>query len=456
MGTKPTEGATARDGSEYVTVVGTPGWVQNDTVLDLDFERNRGWATGLLPGLSTETRFISFTRNTPGWAEDRQGNWIQFGNNVPRVTNKGLLVEMARTNSIRNNIAAGATVGQIGAGGAYPTNWGNNGSVAGVVVNIVGTGTENGMDYIDIRFSGTPGANGDQRTRHEPSTQIVAANGQTWAYSVFIKRVAGTNTGITTGFVRIVYRNGGVGVGSTYTTNFTPTTAYQRLVAVGAADAVCDSIDPEFALSVQNGVAMDITLRIAWPQAELATVNENYATSPIRTTGSTVARNQDDVLFPTYVNTLLQPGGVNTGTYFLKWHEPVWLGVVSGGSRNLYCVRIDGSNQMKLGSGGNVNKAFDTHVLGGSTQFSFTVTNTTVANTDYAHALAVATNDAEGAWTTSLQAGTLTDSSVTPLTGGTPKLGLNSGGGEMVGGYIRRFAFSRNRKASAVLTAWCV
>jgi hypothetical protein len=75
--------------------------------------------------------------------------WWSFASNLPRITNQGLLVEEARTNSIRNNSMQGAVAGTPG---TLPTNWSES-RAAGLTQTVVGTGTQNGIDYIDIRLN---------------------------------------------------------------------------------------------------------------------------------------------------------------------------------------------------------------------------------------------------------------------------------------------------------------
>lgn len=73
--------------------------------LDLDFVNNRGWQ-GLLASpasLVTCTRAISGTGHVYDYAEDANGVWYPFSANTPRITNKGLLVEESRTNSLRTS-----------------------------------------------------------------------------------------------------------------------------------------------------------------------------------------------------------------------------------------------------------------------------------------------------------------------------------------------------------------
>ena len=82
-------------------------------VLDLNYV-----STMALSG--TET----FTRASSAWAFNSAGALTSFATNAPRfdydkdtLAPKGLLIEEARTNSLRNNSNTGAGVGTL------PTNW---------------------------------------------------------------------------------------------------------------------------------------------------------------------------------------------------------------------------------------------------------------------------------------------------------------------------------------------
>lgn len=96
---------------QYPGEVGKPGksstWVlDGDGIkadVDLDFVNNRGWQGRIasLASLVTCTRSISGTGHVYDYADDVNGVWYPFLANVPRITNKGLLVEEQRTNSLR-------------------------------------------------------------------------------------------------------------------------------------------------------------------------------------------------------------------------------------------------------------------------------------------------------------------------------------------------------------------
>jgi hypothetical protein len=264
----------------------TPAWVLSGAAVDLDFQHGRYFSAPLAS--------VVVSRASVGYANDSVGTWTAFGANVLRRTDNGILVEESRTNGIRNNSMQGAAAGTIGSGGAYPTNWGDQSSTPGLgtTVSIVGTGSELGVDYVDVRWNGTPSATGAVRLAFEALTQIAASNGQTWFQSAFVKIAGGSLANV--GQVQFLqqYRNG---TGTSLTTgsvNLVPTSSLTRYSGASQASNPSTAfIEPEFAFAVTNGQAIDVTFRIGWPQAELGA----FATSPIRTTNAAATRATDVV-----------------------------------------------------------------------------------------------------------------------------------------------------------------
>ncbi|MCA3700824.1 MAG: hypothetical protein IOB84_13710 [Brevundimonas sp.] len=81
--------------------------------LDLDFANGR-YALNSPYGSAFPAGW-SFSRTGAATALDLAGNVIQFATGVPRITNRGLLVEEGRTNLFLNSALAG--------GGSAPTSW---------------------------------------------------------------------------------------------------------------------------------------------------------------------------------------------------------------------------------------------------------------------------------------------------------------------------------------------
>lgn len=194
----------------------------------------------------------------------------------------------ARTNAIRNSKAGGSTLGVIGSGGAWPTNWGVI-TTASLTYQIMGTGREDDIDYVDVKVSGT--ASGAViGLRFESTTNIAALQGQVWANSVYLRDVS-TGYGVTkTGFngaqIRIAERDAGgsllVSGLSTLTAVTTAGLATQRHSLVRTlANASTAWNAAQMDLQVTNGGSVSFVLRIGLPQAERTAV-----TAPIRTGGT--------------------------------------------------------------------------------------------------------------------------------------------------------------------------
>lgn len=232
-----------------------------------------------------------------------------------------LLVEPAATNGIRNNSMVGAS-----APNNLPTNWGNQLS-GGITQTIVGTGTENGVSYIDIRFSGTQTNTTPTDIRFESATQIVASNTQVWTESAWLKIVAAPNPPTDYrlymferdsggGFIKFVSQVAAV---TTTLTRFT----FTRALDGGASVA---RVQPALTFTTSSGSTYDFTIRIGYPQMELGSV----ATSVIPTTTAAVTRNAD-VVSKTGVSSLI---GQTEGTIYMEVD-------IRNMAKETYLIRID-------------------------------------------------------------------------------------------------------------------
>lgn len=230
---------------------------------------------------------ISFTRASAAWYFDSTGNLVQASTNEPRfdydpatLQARGLLVESSRTNGIRNPRLEGAVAGTPG---TAPTNMFFSGPT-GLTQQIVEISTENNMNFVSVRWSGTTSASGRLSWFMESGGIIAATVGQTFAASNFCKTVAGTYP--TAGAIFSFAEQD-----ATATTIATGTVAVQAPFASGTrisasrvsasytmAQATAAFVRPVWASDVINsGVAVDVTIRFAAPQTELGT----FPTSPI-------------------------------------------------------------------------------------------------------------------------------------------------------------------------------
>ncbi len=265
----------------------------------------------------TFSDIITFTRastatffNSAGVLTSAATNEARFDYNPSTLAARGLLIEEARTNSIRNNTMVGAVAGTPG---TPPTNWSIPSPADGITPQIVGTGTSNGITYIDVKYTGTSGIAGNTTLiAFEANAQIAAANAQTWAGSAWIAIVGGNTTNIATLVLRQRYNDGaGALLTSTDTSLLTATATMQRFFVVGtASNASTAFTNLGVVANFADSSAIDITLRIGLPQLEQGA----FATSVIPTTTAALTRAADVAS----VNTLSPWYNAAEGTLFAE------------------------------------------------------------------------------------------------------------------------------------------
>jgi hypothetical protein len=263
--------------------------------LDLRFAESKS----LVDAVSGQ-QLITFTRASDGTFVNSAGQIEIVAANVPRFTHDpvtleslGLLVEEQRANSIRNNTMVGAVAGTPG---TLPTNWDGLGSSQDLTRTVVGTGVEDGINYVDIRWQGTLTsalANAVLATPDQ-QTQIVASNGQTWAGSWFVKVVGGSLANISALSISITERTSAGAFVAFGLAGITPSgapLAQQRYSYVKALDggATTARVTTDIRVTASSGAAIDITLRIGLPQLEQGA----FATSVIPTSATAVTRSAD-------------------------------------------------------------------------------------------------------------------------------------------------------------------
>ena len=409
------------------------------------------WEDGV--GLSQKTfaQIVTFTRastatyfNSAGVLTSASNDVARFDYDPSTLAPLGLLIEEARTNSIRNNTMVGAVAGTPG---TLPTNWSVGGTTTGLTREIVGTNTENGITYVDMRFSGTAGAALNPNIIFEVSNAITALNGQTWTSSFYLSLVGGSLSNVTN-IIPVVsmFNSTPTLIGTLAGSAITPTNAALRTqrnsFAATLNQAATAFIYSQIQFSVANGAAIDITLRIGLPQLEQGA----FATSVIPTTTTALTRSADVAS----VNTLSPWFNTVNGTLYAEYSR--------FGAANFQSVANLGEptffNQYALGFGSGApsnNNRFDV-VAGNVSQASITVLTTPALNTIAKIAGAYAVNDfaatANGAVPGVDTAGSLPS--------GTTVLGLGCNpalNGGFLNGHIRRISYYPRRLTNAELQA---
>ena len=282
--------------------------------------------------MSTVT--FSVARNDIKNVVDENGDLSQVAVNVPSFeynangTYKGMLVESTSENEIRNSEGGGSTNGVIGSGGVLPTNWGTA-SLNGIGVEVIGTGTEKGIEYVDLKFSGTATASASFSLRFEGGTQITAAQNEIWSGSVYMKY---TDQTANPDLVRLgitAFDSVPAQVQSdTETLTLTSTLTRFKNENVELTDATTASVNQSVFFTITNTQAYDFTVRFGLPQLE----ESPCVTSVIKTTSAAVERLRDDIKNTSATTYVGQTSGTiyaevqvdqleTTGGYILQAHD---------------------------------------------------------------------------------------------------------------------------------------
>jgi hypothetical protein len=233
-----------------------------------------------------------------------------------------LLLEPQRTNSLRNSTMVGAVAGSPG---TTPTNW--IFTIGGLTGSVSAIGIENGLQYVDIKLSGTATSTSAQ-IRFEGLTNIAALNAQVWTNSVYLKTISSAPNSIQLGVIERTSAGGYITEAASSALSVTSTLRrfdFTRTLSGGATTAF---VQPQLAFSLTNGAAYDFTIRIAAPQMELGA----YATTFIPTTTAAVTRLVDAFSRNNvFTNGLISAAG---GTWFLEFNNNVAL-TADANSRSL-------------------------------------------------------------------------------------------------------------------------
>jgi hypothetical protein len=212
----------------------------------------------------------------------------RFDSNPSTQTVNGLLIEEARTNSLRNNTTQGAVIGVVGSGGSLGTYYSQSQNT-GITPNVVSVGVDNGINYIDVQFSGTITGGGLQNNIFWESSGVVAAsNSQTWTQSVYLKLVSGSMSGIVVNMYTLTdnpsYINGN---NPTLSTPTGASLSSQRNVYTFTTNSSGVTVFTNLGLAFTFAAGtFNFTIRIGMPQLELGA----FATSVVATSGSAATR----------------------------------------------------------------------------------------------------------------------------------------------------------------------
>lgn len=283
------------------------------------------------------------TRARDGFAQNEAGVWVRRSANTRSMAGKGLLTYPTRTNSIRNNSMAGANVGST-----IPNFWFGTNPNFGITRTVVGLGTRNGLPTIQLRYAGTASANAQLILAFDQTTQIAAANGQSWTNSVFVSLIAGSLSNLSQ-FVlsAALYNSGGAYLSDMFpqTDVKAATASLDRYTQSGTIAQVGTAfILPYLFMSITNGQVYDFTIEVAAPQAEGTAVS--FASPPILTSGSAATANGPQQVMDIGSRAALGVGGVlqayMLGTAGIT--NPYLIAFNDGGASNRFVLFYNGTS----------------------------------------------------------------------------------------------------------------
>ncbi len=244
------------------------------------------------------TNYATFTRASAAgtWVG---GTWTTFASGVPRFGSydndgyNGLVLEcVAATNLVYCNDMTGVVTGTPGTYSTHCTNTAIPPD-AGLTQSIVGKGTVNGLPYMDVRFNGTSIGGTTFVLQFMSPGDAPAVQNNSTASSAFVALVGGSLSGITSVNLRNAEWDSGLNFlgefsGSDFKGSLTSNPQRFSLVRT-VSGATATSITSYLGILIPALTAVDITLRIAAPQAELGL----FASSIIFTTSGSVIRAAD-------------------------------------------------------------------------------------------------------------------------------------------------------------------
>lgn len=405
------------------------------------------FATSYIPSTETFTSRASVGSyfDSTGTLQSASINTARYQYNTSNLSVAPfLLLEEARTNSIRNNTMVGAV---SGVPGTTPTNWQTTG-ISGISYAVSGVGTENGINYIDIRVSGTSTVN--SYASSTPDILIAAASGQTWTGSYWMKLVSGsfanTNANLEireADASQVFLTNTLTPLSLTYVL-----TRYTQTRTLNNASTAFVSL--RFVAQVSIGLAVDFTVRIGLPQLELGA----YATSPILTSTAALTRSVD-VSSSAASTRGADVARVNTITPWFNEAEGTLYGqaeVTNVQLANRAIIQIARSTSSAQAIYVNISRSADSRrqsgVAASTTQIAYAPTGTA---TNTKGAIAYKVNDGQGAFDGTVSTVTTTVTLPTALT--TMYIGNSDGVNTSLNGWIKRVSYFPRRLSSTELVA---
>lgn len=164
--------------------------------------------------------------------------------------------------------------------GTLPTYWAVSAGSSTLSYTVVGTGTENGVPYAEIRIAGLAAATTTYSIQFDSG--ISATKSDAWVVSAWTKLQSGSLTGVTSVALQLL-----PSTGTTITGTHTPTGTATRQNVAGTVSATA-TLTPQLTIGFNSGSAIDATFRIGAPQAELGAAVTSVILPPAASPAATL------------------------------------------------------------------------------------------------------------------------------------------------------------------------
>lgn len=226
--------------------------------------------------------WISYTRANTAMNPLDDGGFAEVAADTPRLNGSGLLIEPPTTNLIDSDDLTATPATLVGIG------WDDTTSEAGVSYSVVAQGTVDGLDYVDIRFQGTPTGSGGNLFFSPSQPDITElSSDDVFSSQLYIALVGGDLTNVTSiHYYFFEATAAGAYDGQTPAPENVHTGLTSTLQLKGVQNQVwasgnADATQGSAALRInypQTG-AVDFTLRLASPQFEAGVYRTTFVGS---------------------------------------------------------------------------------------------------------------------------------------------------------------------------------
>jgi hypothetical protein len=309
--------------------------------------------------------------DSSGNLDDAGPNALLLDYNYTTLLVNGYTAREGRTNLIRNPRGVGAVAGTPstpGSPGTLPTDWATSGSAVSFIV--IGSGIQNGRDYVDIQIYATAAASAGPVLIYFDNTGIVPALNTNYAYDVGFELVGGSMAGITSFQPEMNQVSSGAAIlVSTTGPAVTPNNTYQRIPSITAevTNASAATLRCGFSIALTSGAPINATIRFFLPQCQIGTFVSSLIRPPAGTVASTT-RGADDIRLS------LQPAWLDPATNTFVVEVTIPQAAPAGQDQGLFRLD-DGTDNNKFvitNVGGTLNVAAEL-TIGGTLVASVTL-----------------------------------------------------------------------------------